>query len=57
MRQQKANYKIIDNLVKLVKLHSELNFYELLEFSGLMDGEIKDVPSEELLERLKYKLR
>lgn len=57
MRQQKANYKIIDNLVKLVKLHSELNFYELLEFSGLMDGEIKDIPSEELLERLKYKLR
>jgi hypothetical protein len=57
MRQQKANYKIIDNLVKLVKLHSELNFYELLEFSGLMDGEIKDVPSEELLKRLKYILR
>lgn len=57
MRQQKANYKIIDNLVKLAKLHSELNFYELLEFSGLMDGEIKDVLSEELLERLKYKLR
>lgn len=57
MRQQKANYKIIDNIVKLTKLHPELSFYELLEFSGLMDGEIKDVPSEELLERLKYKLR